>query len=335
MFVEWPHIPNLPNLHRVHVDQGTDSTATYRAKVKLHGRNCAVSVSADGEVEAQSHHHKLDRSVRGYVTEMLAQEGVEAYFVSVFTKAQQLTGRSLQQVTVFGEWAGKGVQKFVAVSRAEPLFAVFAVLLNKTELWTEPEQILELLGHDRPANMHVLPWFPGRWTVDLSDPASVADLTRDLGSIVAEIDQRDPWAAEVLGIEGPGEGLVMYPEGDADVWTAFGILAFKVKGETHLGPKQIAKRHGVELKEPEVIETLKVGPRIEQAMSEVLLGAGRPLGKRDTPEVVRWVLADIERECVAEMEEHYGGRLTALMRRDVAHFVSTTFHVNLSRGALL
>jgi hypothetical protein len=346
-FIEWPHIPNLASLCRSRTEAKDEETEKsgpicYRAKIKLHGRNCAISVNQDGTVSAQTHHHKLalkdpdGHVMRGYVTELFEQPGVEPYFARLPHAAQKLTGKQWQQVLVFGEWAGKDVQKFVAISHAERFFAVFALVfvdaLGQTVLWTDPLSILCVLDYcpGRPKNVHVLPWFQElAWTVDFSDANMLAELCQTLGALVADIDRRDPWAAEVFGLDGPGEGLVFYPEHcDMACFTKF---AFKVKGETHMGPNQIAKKHGLAAPErPEVIDVLLVASRLEQAITDLSEQRNfAPLTKADTPNVIRWVLNDIERECRPEIDKFYQGKLKAEERKAIGAFVCREFHARL------
>jgi hypothetical protein len=248
---------------------------------------------------------------------------------------------------VFGEWAGQGVQKFVAISEAAPFFAVFAVVIidertDHLQLWTEPRDICALLDFvpGRPGNVHVLPWYttsgnpePASWTVNLNEPEEIKLLSETLNALVAEIDKCDPWAAEVLGIEGPGEGLVMYPD-SSDSLRRFEQLAFKVKGETHLGPSQITKKKGHNPAILDIVDILKVGPRIVQAMCDIYEDPGflRPLAKSDTAAVIRWVMNDIDRECGPEVDTYYEGELSAKDRKQIASFVCRNFHAHLKRS---
>jgi hypothetical protein len=62
---------------------------------------------------------------------------------------------------VFGEWAGPGVQKGVALSQlSRPIFCVFSLRVGD-QLVIEPDDIRAVLTHGNislPSEMHVLPW---------------------------------------------------------------------------------------------------------------------------------------------------------------------------------
>jgi hypothetical protein len=340
-FVVWPHVHTLRNLHWRCVAQqiatGTDGLPViYRAKVKLHGSNAGVIVT-DADVRAQSHHHLLARnSGRGAAAFATTHE---MYFRRLWLAAKR-DSPDLKQLTVFGEWAGKGVQKFVAVSAADPFLAVFGVLFlhadGSTRLLTEPAAIAALLPvDDKPANLHVLPWVEGTWALCPSELASVAAVEAAVQPLVEAIDHACPWARDVLRLDGAGEGLVFYPQDDAHDFARFGYLAFKAKGKTHLGPKQINKLLGLpEVKEadPSIVDllgALALGPRVEQAV-DVLREKypERDPNKRDTAEVVAWVSADVDRECGAEIAAAglEDGKLPPAARKLLKTTICHAFH---------
>lgn len=142
---------------------------------------------------------------------------------------------------VFGEWAGPGVQKHVALSKLpQPIFCVFSLRVG-ANLVVEPDDIVALLTHGNislPSHMYVLPWhrdqrLDGSFVLDLHyhDEEQLqrrAELVNTMIQVwskvtfffffvlrhsfrLQEIDREDPWVRESFGVVGTGEGLVWYP----------------------------------------------------------------------------------------------------------------------------
>src|SRR5262249_34980937 len=148
--VAWSSIELLHNVVRtlghLHELGRPFPVVEYRAKVKLHGSNCAVQITGDG-IAAQSRTSLLtpDADYKGFAAWVHRHA---AYFESL-----------ARGIVVFGEWCGPGVEKGMAVSAASTkLFAVFAVQVAG-EIVVEPDPIRALVPADgAPAELHVLPW---------------------------------------------------------------------------------------------------------------------------------------------------------------------------------
>src|ERR1041385_7044559 len=120
--VAWSSIELLHNVVRtlghLHELGQPFPVVEYRAKVKLHGSNCAVQVTEDGIV-AQSRTSLLtpEADYKGFAAWVHRHE---AYFAAL-----------ARGIVVFGEWCGPGVEKGMAISAAKTkLFVVFAVQVN-------------------------------------------------------------------------------------------------------------------------------------------------------------------------------------------------------------
>ena len=104
----------------------------YRAKVKLHGTNCAVQVSP-GAVVAQSR------------TQLLSPEADYKGFAAWVHRHRAYFQTLARDIVVFGEWCGPGVEKGMAISAAKTkLFAVFAVQLEWIVADVRKESVAEL-----------------------------------------------------------------------------------------------------------------------------------------------------------------------------------------------
>ncbi|HXU01216.1 MAG TPA: RNA ligase family protein, partial [Polyangia bacterium] len=199
----------------------------YRAKVKLHGTNCAVQITRGGPV-AQSRTALLSPGAdyKGFAAWVASQRD---YFAGLPSG-----------LIVFGEWCGPGIEKGMAISQARTkLFVVFAIRRDDGTIESgtlggipnppamvrgeqsspaphaivyEPEQIRALLpAANAPAQLHVLPWEGAPIAIAFGDRARLEQVAAELNERVAAVEREDPWVKSALGISGLGEGLVFYP----------------------------------------------------------------------------------------------------------------------------
>lgn len=260
---------------------------TYRAKVKLHGANCAVQVLPD-QMVCQSRTTILTPKddFKGFAR---WAHGHEAYFRGLPTG-----------LVVYGEWAGPGVEAGMAVSGlSAKIFAVFAVrrgLEDTAPMVTEPVEISAILGV-LPAGMYVLPWQGEQLCVDFGDRASLDAVALEANARVEAVEQEDPWVKATFGISGLGEGLVFYaveaPEHPAN-------LMWKAKGAKHrtAGTKtavQVAPTVVAGISD--FVQLMVTDARLDQGLST----CGGQKDKRMTPKFLAWVTADVQKESAAEL----------------------------------
>lgn len=268
----------------------------YRAKIKLHGSNCAVQIHPDGTVLAQSRTQLLTPKAdyKGFAAWVESQS---AYFSAL---------RAEVPWVVFGEWCGPGVEKGMAVSELpQKIFAVFALQMDMgaaASLWVEPAEIQARLGI-LPQNMHVLPWENhGMLQIDYASEGSIEQAAALLNQQILEVEAEDPWIKRVFAISGLGEGLVMYPilgKGlHPELWAR---QMFKVKGDKHrVAGKVAAQRLPTVSESPDAfVGQLLTEARLEQGLSVVCAGLRDP---RLTGKFLAWVLADVQKESKAELE---------------------------------
>ena len=265
----------------------------YRAKVKLHGTNCAVQIRGGGVV-AQSRTALLspDADYKGFAAWVAAQRD---YFA-----------RLPSGLIVFGEWCGPGVEKGMAISQARTkMFAVFAVRRDDGSIIHDPDQIRALLpAANAPEHLHVLPWEGPPITIAFGDRAALEGVASDLNTRVAAVEREDPWAKSALGISGLGEGLVFYPvsvDGAPPATERFEQLMFKAKGEKHrtAGTKTAVQVDpSVVASVAEFVALMVTDARLRQGLSEACGGARDP---KTTRQFLEWVAADVRKESSAEL----------------------------------
>ncbi|RTK97759.1 MAG: hypothetical protein EKK64_00705 [Neisseriaceae bacterium] len=275
----------------------------YRSKIKLHGTNAAIRINA-GEVKTQSRIKfvELDDNHFGFVPWV---HSILDYWKSI----------NVGEITIFGEWCGPGIAKKCAIQKIpNKIFAVFAVMLGEipeieenqflyNEMIFEPEEIEKILGPNKPAEVHVLPWFD-EFDANYLEFEGLESIAEFLNKKIEEIEKCDPWVKSVFGVEGVAEGIVCYPVeigGNKNInRKQFSDLVFKAKGAAH---KVNKTKEAVQI-DPEVAKSIEefVGnfvtePRLEQAVMEI---GGIDLKK--TGEFLKWILKDIEKESKLELE---------------------------------
>lgn len=133
--VSWPSIELFHNVVRTltHLSElgRPFPKVEYRAKVKLHGTNCAVQ-RTDAGVIAQSR------------TTILSP-GADYKGFAAWVQAQQAYFAALRPGTIlFGEWCGPGVEKGMAISQLKAkVFAVFAAVIDGRVIY-EPGELREI-----------------------------------------------------------------------------------------------------------------------------------------------------------------------------------------------
>lgn len=269
-------------------------TVVYRGKVKLHGTNCAVQIHAN-EIVTQSREAILtpEADLKG------------------FSKWAHLHEASFSRLpagfTVFGEWAGPGIEKGMAVSALPgKVFAVFALQVGVGEGAVVIYDPSEIASYVRPLGIpgvYVLPWEGEPFTIDYADPASVQVAVEHLNQVVVAVEREDPWVKATFGVAGLGEGVVLYPMVPARTSPeALALLMFKAKGDKHrtAGTKQAVQvSPEVAGSATEFVTLMVTEARLQQGVSTA---CGGECTMRNIGAFLRWVAEDTKKESVAELE---------------------------------
>lgn len=293
----WPSIELLYNLRRSLEAVGETPKITYRAKIKLDGTNAGIQIFTDGRVAVQSR------------SQIISTENDNLGFAAWVSQNIDFFAQlaSSEHATIFGEWCGKGIQKRTAVSEIDrKIFAVFAVQFGGLDgklakLEIRPDKIADFLP--KHPDIFVLPFYGEPVVLDFGDRQQLESAVDILNQAVDTVEKLDPWVKETFGIEGIGEGLVMFPEsGEIVERLSYAELLFKAKGEKH---QAVKTKQPVQI-DPEVAQSIDdfvnlfVTPaRLEQGVTEVCSG------KFDMTQLgtfLQWFNADVEKESAAELD---------------------------------
>ncbi len=273
---------------------------TYRGKVKLHGTNCAVQVNPEG-VYAQRR--------EGMLTAKSDWKGF-AKWAETYAEEFKKVVRPAEGCTLFGEWAGEGVESGMAISSQKKIWAVFAIqdgYLEHARIVYDPAIIAQRLANLNVPNLYVLPWDSlEEFQVDYGDRASLERTADTVNRRVMEIEQEDPWVRNTFGVSGLGEGIVLYPVAVAgsasmDLYPeAYLLNMWKAKGAKHRNPNVNAAQTtpNVVADPTEFVNLMVTEARLLQGVT--IAGDGK-YEKRLTGRVVQWVGDDTEKESKAEL----------------------------------
>ncbi len=312
--IKWPSIEHLHHLiasfqkeGEVFGDAFVMPKIPYRAKVKLDGTNAAVQMHADGRCIAQSR-SRLIHAAEDNLGFAAWLEQHKDYFRDLNKRLHQDPPVS-GPILLFGEWCGQGIQKRTAISKIpRRVFAIFAILwgdpsIGMAHIEIEPERLRALIPEHE--DIHILPWHHEIIEIDFASQSSLQLAADTINTLVASVEFCDPWVAEVFGVEGLGEGVVMYPlltEADPMWRTRWASLLFKAKGEKHQAvrqksPVQLAPEHVASVQA--FVDLVLTPARLEQGLQEACGGIAIP---EKIGDFLRWVGQDVKKENTLEAE---------------------------------
>jgi len=210
-------------------------------------------------------------------------------------------------IVLYGEWAGKGIQKGVGVSEVEKFFTVFGIKLvsldkNIPSYWFPDEQVEELITNNPEVDLYNIFTF-GKWSlyIDFEQPELVQNT---LIQLTEEVEKECP-VAKYFGVHNStGEGIVWsHRDSDSGV-----VHRFKVKGEKHqiskvktLAPVDIEKVNSI----TECVNNILTENRLEQGL-EHLRSNNHELDIKNTGIFIKWIISDLAKE---EMDTILGSGL--------------------------
>lgn len=232
---------------------GERPTLEFYGTVKLHGTNAGIGYNGK-DIWAQSRSNIITTKQDNAGFAFFLETNKE-YFIDIMKKVvdNYNIDMSSNNVILFGEWCGTGIQKGVAISKLPRMFVAFDIKIvpqdDKVCALHKPYYINTLIPEvvndfeKRIFNIHQFPTF--KILIDFND---VNASTNQLNNIVTNVEKTCPFG-NALGVDGVGEGVVFrhyYNEKDRYI--------FKLKGDEHKVSKEKVK---VEIA-PEVIANINV-----------------------------------------------------------------------------
>ena len=272
-------------------------TVTFTGTTKLHGTNASVCYNGE-ELWAQSKENIItpEKDNAGFAMFVHKNEKAFGYYLS---EIRNMLGAD--EVVIYGEWAGKGIQKGVAVSELPKTFYMFGIkykILSEDEYhWIQNPS--DYLVPDSENNIRSIFEFD-TYTINI-DFENPSEAQNKMIEWVEDIDKECP-VGKALGEVGHGEGIV---------WTGWykdTKHTFKTKGESHSKSRVKTLKPVYEAKEMAKITFANYacsGWRLEQAYQETFDTLNG--GKGDialTGNFMRWVISDIMKEELDVMADY-------------------------------
>jgi len=282
-------------------------TITFTGTVKLHGTNAAIGYSKQDGLWCQSRERILsvEKDNAGF-----------AFWVESnrehLTKVFEAIAKRGETTYVYGEWAGKGVQKGVGISEIDKAFYVFDVYREKGDksLWDAVCVFTDACDKYESFHNKIMPIdFAAKYVfgIDFNKP----ELSQNDLALLTESVERECPSAMYFGVSGIGEGVVWRAEWNNQV------LRFKVKGEKHSSSK-VKTLASVDVEKigsaVEFADSVVTDSRFNQAIENVFNGESVDIKKLG--EVIKWVMNDVLKEEIDTMAAN------GLEPKDVGKYVS-------------
>lgn len=263
----------------------------FKGTVKLHGTNAGICYNAQEGIWAQSRENIItpEKDNAGFA---FFVEGEKSYFENIFDILFNVHYLSPEAYTlsIFGEWAGKGIQKSVGISQLDKAFYIFGVKVSKPQdedfnsYWVDIS-MLKSLSNERVFCIEDYP------TYEIEIDFNIPQLSQnELIKITQKVEEECP-VSKARGIDGIGEGVVWSCEyKDA-------VYRFKVKGEKHSisKVKKLATIDAEKLNSiNEFIEYAVTKNRFNQAIENIF--PSNHIDIKKLGDLIRWVIKDIASE---------------------------------------
>ena len=263
-------------------------TIKFKGTVKLHGTNAGFAENAEDGYWVQSRENIITPENDNMGFARYVEENIKAF--KELTEHVRYVNHNINPndtVIVFGEWAGKGIQKGVAISQIEKSFFIFDVKVVPED-GTEPYHLAsDYLRNNDHRIYNVEDYSPCEIEIDFNRP----DLVQNkLSEITLAIEELCP-VGKAFGVEGTGEGVVWVAQVNGHDYR------FKVKGEKHSVSKvkTLAKVDTEKVNSiHEFVDYAVTQNRFEQGMGIIFPNGDLDIKKMG--DIIRWVVTDIMAE---------------------------------------
>lgn len=287
-FRKWTNINKFSDVRKLALRNGVNEV-TLGSKVKLHGSNAGVRLTDNGLVPQKRSGDAGD-----------GHFGFKAWVESIPYKVPSVNWSG---VIFYGEWAGKGIQKSDAVSSCEKAFYIFSVYDPVEDVTIVEPAAIKLLWNNLVVytdDVHIIPWFEEDIKLNFLDEVQSTEVISKIVDQVDEIGKCDPYIKSLHGVEGEGEGLVVYMTDGCPEEHRTDYM-FKVKTESHSVNSSKNRKTSIPIK-PEGMEdfiaTFVTDARMEQMVFDNVI----EYSMKNTGAFIKAVMTDIYKESVHEVE---------------------------------
>lgn len=271
-------------------------TLKFRGTTKIHGCNASIVYNADTDSFTYQSRERVLSLTSDNAGFMLAQKKYEdTIWRDVMSQVinEICVTDTINQVAVYGEWCGQGIQKGVAVAQLPRMFVAFSVKVVNAEGFTYWVPVGELdlhLPEERIFNIDTFETF--EIDIDFNFPEVSQNKMIEL---TMEVERECP-VGKYFGVSGIGEGIVwscVTPD-----WTSSQTW-FKTKGEKHSNSK-VKTLAAVDVEAVEnmrqFIEYAVTESRLEWALHNLVTEQLKPVEMSSMSDFIRTVFNDVMKE---------------------------------------
>jgi len=273
---------------------------TFHGTVKLHGTNSSVCWNKVDGMWVQSHNKIItpEDDNAGFAKFVESNIAVFKTLLNTLMLKNNLSVEDSTVVALYGEWAGKGINGGVGISKLEKSFFIFGA--QKAELSDQEEfcqcEWLDIQGLSRIDNgiYNISDFKTFIVNIDFENPEASS---KELEELTVEVEKRCP-VAYSLGQDGIGEGIVWYTD------YCNNRIFFKVKGDKHtvVATKNLVTTDVEKLASiKDFVDYAVTDNRLTQAINEVL-DKPEEVSIRDTGNILKWMHQDISKEETETLE---------------------------------
>jgi|TARA_R110000851_G_scaffold56073_2_gene131178 hypothetical protein len=266
-------------------------TLTFKGTVKLHGTNASVCFNSENGFWIQSRQDIITPEKDNAGFAFFAESRKSEFLTLLEILADEDDNIDSEcTISIYGEWAGKGIQKGVGISQLEKAFYVFGVKVSKPQneefnsYWIDSSNV----RNTECRIFNVEDYETYSIDVDFNMPQLAQN---KFGEITEKVENECP-ISKAFGIDnGLGEGVVW------SVNYKDSVHRFKVKGEKHSVSKVRTLAHvDVEKLEnvKEFVEYSVTENRFNQAIENVF--GKEDLDVKKMGDFIRWFIKDITSE---------------------------------------
>jgi len=319
---KYPSIEKFANVVK-YVEKNNYSmpTVEYTGRVKLHGTNAGIRYY-NGEFipQCRSRHLINGDDNMGFASfvNAMSRNLLSMMFYDVFGYDPINNVNQNLNLTIFGEWIGKGIQgSKIGIGKLDKQFVVLTAYVASDELFFPTNNIGDGYKNRGVLGLRHIPHY--NITIDFNKPH---DSLERLEQLTTEVEECCPYA-KYYGHEGIGEGIVWHPTLDPshkEMW-------FKTKGEKHSGKYNKIKIEIDPVVEENIIKLVdKILPewRLQQGI-EILKENKQDIVMQNIGHYLKWINIDTQKEealTIEASELEWSQIVKVITRRAKLYFVA-------------
>jgi len=262
-------------------------TIKFKGTVKLHG-TCSSVCNHGDDVWVQSRERIITPESDNMGFAKFALERLES-FTNIFNDIKSNYNVGDRVISIYGEYAGQGINNNVAINNIPKSFFIFGVSLTDTSDEIQEKEWIDFSQYRDPDNLiyNIEDYGVYEIDIDFNNPLLSQNTLVD---ITEKVEQECP-VAKQFGHSGIGEGVCWYGYHNNK------RLIFKVKGEKHsiskvktLASVDTEKLNSIN----EFVEYSVTENRMDQAISIIFPDVSLSIEKMG--DLIRWMVNDIHKE---------------------------------------